>query len=346
LLFGQKNKTYIHYNQTSIQQYKPINGIVELTIYNNQIQPVPSGFQQDIAICNGSINLGNTFYHVDNVSLFMGINPNGQNVYFFTNLSDPIGSLLYSWYEGILSYPSMTCYVWWVKLPDGIPANSNITIYMYVGNSSDNFYFQYYPYVGANPYVIQGYDNGRRVFSYYWTFRDFNNPSLFKTIGKIYNSSNYIYLNSSKTSGIYTYNAFNLSSYIVDFYLSLPPQAMVKFGIGNIINISCTSSGIYYCTNLSLYNSLSYMIDGNSSADFYYNANIPTIYSLGYDDYVSIFLNNYYQMVSRSQTPKIKDSYIFVLGQNVTNLQIYWIRVRIMPPFENMPKVYITRLIE
>jgi hypothetical protein len=327
------------------QENIPLYGPIMLKIYNNQIVDIPDNFQQDIAICNGSINIGTMFSHINDPEIFSEIDPNGQNVYFFTNSSNPQNSLLYSWYEGVLSYPSMICYVWWIKLPNGISANSNITIYMYIGNSSNNYYQLYYPYVGANPYVIQGYDNGQQVFTYYWTSKDFNNSSLFGIIGEIYNSNNYVYLNSSKISGIYTLNIYNLSRYIVDFYLSLPGQQKIKFGIGTNLNMSCSTYGIYYCTNLSLYDSLSYIVDGNSLANFLYDANIPTIYSVGYNNYNTFFLDSYYQMISSTILPKLYDNYtIFLLGENVTNLNIYWIRVRILPPFGNMPQIYITGL--
>ncbi len=51
-----------------------------LVIYNTQSSSTPSPFQQDIAICNGSINVGNSFAYINNATLFNCINPNGQNV--------------------------------------------------------------------------------------------------------------------------------------------------------------------------------------------------------------------------------------------------------------------------
>jgi hypothetical protein len=82
------------------------------------------------------------------------------------------GQLFYSWYEGQLNYNGVTCDVWWVNLPNGIPANSNITIYMNIGPNNVNYYSQYYPYVGASPQVISGYDNGQDVFISYGYFNN------------------------------------------------------------------------------------------------------------------------------------------------------------------------------
>ncbi|MFP3289919.1 MAG: hypothetical protein RXN31_01745, partial [Candidatus Nanopusillus acidilobi] len=82
------------------------------------------------------------------------------------------GQLSYSWYEGQLINGSTYCDVWWINIPNGVPANSNITIYMYVGNSSDNYYPLCYPYIGTSPQVISGYDNGQKVFIAYGYFNN------------------------------------------------------------------------------------------------------------------------------------------------------------------------------
>ncbi|MFP3167368.1 MAG: archaellin/type IV pilin N-terminal domain-containing protein [Candidatus Nanopusillus sp.] len=140
-----------------------------IIIYNTQSISTPQLFQQDIAICNGSINIGNNFAYVNNQSLFNQINSNGQNVLFF---NPDNGQLLYSWYEGQLNYGNTYCDVWWVKLPQGINASSSVTIYMYIGLNNSNYYQQYYPYVGTNEQVLgtMQYDNGQDVFVAYGYF--------------------------------------------------------------------------------------------------------------------------------------------------------------------------------
>jgi hypothetical protein len=143
-------------------------GWYAVTITNNQSQATPAPFQQDIAICNGNPGLGPNFAYINNVTLFNEINPNGQNVYFVNSS----GSILYSWYEGQANYNGVYCDVWWINLPNGIPANGYTTIYMYIGSTSDNYYSQYYPYVGASPQVISGYDNGQDVFIAYGYFNN------------------------------------------------------------------------------------------------------------------------------------------------------------------------------
>jgi hypothetical protein len=141
-----------------------------ITIYNTQNIPTPSPFQQDIAICNGSINIGNNFAYANNPTLFYKIDSDGQNVYFATTAGGSPN--IYSWYEGQLINGSIYCDVWWINLPNGIPANSNVTIYMAIGNYSTNYYSQYYPYVGTNAQIIgtMQYDNGQDVFIAYGYF--------------------------------------------------------------------------------------------------------------------------------------------------------------------------------
>jgi hypothetical protein len=141
-----------------------------LILYNTQSISTPSPFQQDIAICNGSINIGNNFAYVNNATLFNEINSNGSNIYFTTTCNSAPN--IYSWYEGQLINGSTYCDVWWVNLPNGIPANSNVTIYMYIGSNNTNYYSQYYPYVGTSPQVISGYDNGQEVFIAYGYFNN------------------------------------------------------------------------------------------------------------------------------------------------------------------------------
>jgi hypothetical protein len=150
-------------NTTSIS-----SGYIPITIYNTQSISTPSPFQQDIAICNGSINIGNNFAYVNNATLFNLINSNGSNVYVSTNAGGTPN--IYSLYEGQENLNGTYCDVWWINLSNGIPANNNIVIYIYIGSSSANYYSQYYPYAGASSQVISGYDNGQKVFIAYGYF--------------------------------------------------------------------------------------------------------------------------------------------------------------------------------
>ncbi len=144
-------------------------GLYQITITNSQSTATPAPFQQDIAICNGTLNVGSSFAYINNATLFNEINSNGSNVYFVNSS----GNILYSWYEGQFINGSTYCDVWWINLSNGIPANSNVTIYMYIGPTSANYYSQYYPYVGEAPQLSSTYgqyDNGNYVFLFYDNF--------------------------------------------------------------------------------------------------------------------------------------------------------------------------------
>ncbi len=108
-------------------------GWYQVTITNSQSTATPAPFQQDIAICNGNPNVGSSFAYINNPTLFNEINSNGSNVYFATTLGGTPN--IYSWYEGQLINGSTYCDVWWINLSNGIPANSNVTIYMYIGTT-------------------------------------------------------------------------------------------------------------------------------------------------------------------------------------------------------------------
>jgi len=202
MLFNKPNLTNV-FNADNYQR-------IQIKIYNTQNIPTPSPFQQQIAICNGSINIGPHFAYVNNPTLFNQIHPNGQNVMFFSPNNN---RLLYSWYLGQLINGSTYCKIWWIKLDNGIPANSNVTIYMYIGNSSSNFYQQYYPYVGASPQVdpSRRYDNGKHVFIVYGYF----NNTTDGWIGYNYSGS---WIPKATTYGIEMVNNRHQGTYI------LPPN--------------------------------------------------------------------------------------------------------------------------
>jgi hypothetical protein len=152
----------IHYLGYQSKTYG--NGkILKLLIYNPTNCTVFSPFQQEIYINSSIMNK-------------YGINENGSNVFFFTNLSNITGSILPSWFAGYYNNYS----IWWVRLQTSISSYSNITIYMYIGPVGENYYEEYYPYVGISSYVYNNYswgplsiyDNGQFVFDFYGWFYD------------------------------------------------------------------------------------------------------------------------------------------------------------------------------
>ena len=59
-----------------ISKFEYSQGWYQVTITNSQSSSTPAPFQQDIAICNGSINIGNNFAYVNNATLFNEVDSN------------------------------------------------------------------------------------------------------------------------------------------------------------------------------------------------------------------------------------------------------------------------------
>ena len=335
----------------------PIQYYIPITLYNNQNIPTPEPFQQDIAVCNGSLNIGNNFAYVNNPTLFNQINPNGQNVMFFNPNN---GQLFYSWYEGQLNYNGITCDVWWINLPNGIPANSNITIYMYVGNSSDNYYSQYYPYVGEAPQLSSTYgqyDNGNYVFLFYDNFA-----------GTSLNTSKWSSFANGTGASISVNNSITINGGLSTY--GPPSYAGIITLVG--FNPTSTIADIYVTYISNKWPSVS-MTNGNSysSNGYFVYSNGTTGYGYGWYEYGIYFSNagtpNFYPpvIVSESWLSNSEEFYAFNYSATIVSIFYYslpslvyygfgslaassngiitvqWFRVRAYPPNGVMPSIYI-----
>jgi len=352
--------------------YLPNSSSYQVTLYNSQSISTPQPFQQDIAICNGNPNLPPSFSYVNNPTLFNQINPNGQNVLFFNPNSNQL--IYYSWYEGQLNYNGVTCDVWWINLPNGIPANSKIIIYMYVGNSSDNFYSQYYPYVGAPIQVLDTsqYDNGQYVFNYYQSFGGLSSlpPNWAYVCLNQYNvsfSTNYTIIPSPTSlynDGLTTLVNFTMQNNILEIYASVPTTnrmgwAFIDLGAGGT---TPPTENSYYCYYGGLAvaawgnndgAAFSYTNSGNSGQFYLYvgTSNVgsttysytPTIYEIGFSSSYTYFLVNYTQILSTTTIPGSFSLPITVAQQiSGNNIYLYWVLLRSLPPNDVMPSIYIS----
>ncbi|MCC5447008.1 DUF2341 domain-containing protein, partial [Candidatus Nanobsidianus stetteri] len=339
------------------------SGVYPILISNTQNIPTPSSFQQDIAICNGNINIGPNFAYINNATLFNQINPNGQNVYFVNSS----GNILYSWYEGQLNYNGVTCDVWWVNIPQGIPANSNVTIYMYVGNSSANYYSQYYPYVGA-PIQVLGtsqYDNGQKVFNYYQNFGNLSSlPSpwtyVYNNQNSVSFSTNYTIIpySSSGNEGITTTVNFNIQNNILQIYASVPTTSgtswdYISLGVGAANNKNTYfigGGGGLIAGGNNNGAAFTYPNSGNTGKFNLYvgTSNVgsttynyaPTIYEIGFSSSYTYFLVNYTQILSTTTIPGSFSLPITIGQQNSgNNIYLYWVLLRSLPPNDVMPSI-------
>jgi len=332
-----------------------------ITIYNTQNSPTPSPFQQDIAICNGNPNLPSSFAYV-NKMLFNGIDSNGQNVYFTTTYNSTPN--IYSWYEGQENLNGTYCDVWWVNIPNGIPANSNVTIYMNIGPNNANYYSQYYPYVGTNEQVIGTiqYDNGNYVFLFY---DNFAGTSLNTSKWISAESSTTITVNNGLTvqssgscpyGGIITSSSFPTNT-IFDAYLhSFTVQSSSyngAHGIGVQVGNSASSNGYEY-TSWTDFNpnggTIAYGSMQNGMSAFLAGPNFPTSNSIISGYWVSTgnegFGVNYYFVSTNNNAVSNPGYNYYSLGayscaQSATSVW-YWARIRYMPPNNVMPSIYIS----
>jgi hypothetical protein len=145
--------TELGFRWTGIQGYIPI------TITNSQSTATSTNFQANVSI---------------NLYSFSGfISPNLSNLYFS---SDEAGlQVLNSWME---SGSNTGTAIWWVLLPNGIAANSSITIYLQVDNITNNNLNT--TTTGVAPQLTSTYaqyDNGAKVFNIYENFAGTSLPS-------------------------------------------------------------------------------------------------------------------------------------------------------------------------
>ena len=169
-----------------------------ITITNNQPDPTPSPFQQ-------LLNL--------NLSSILSSSSQLLNLEFCLDVN--CNTPLYAWIE---SYNSNLSSVYiWIKLPVSIPANSSITIYMFIRNSIQ------YPYTGMRPDLTSTYgqyDNGKNVFLIYFNgnepLSNFNNEgnslTQISTTGPLGNTINAIYISGYASNFGFVYTAKYISN--------------------------------------------------------------------------------------------------------------------------------------
>ena len=147
-----KNGSSSH--QPALPSFAPVDVVyaVPITLINTQSEETPVPFQQMIVINSSS-------YSTHEAS---GL----QNVEFF----DSSGAIIPSWLESG-NTNSSTATIYWLKLANGISANSNITVYMGCGSPQTNFFNL--QTTGEAPSLSPSYgeyDNGANVFSVYADF--------------------------------------------------------------------------------------------------------------------------------------------------------------------------------
>ncbi len=176
---------------TSVDLYHPN---VTVILYNNQSVSTGAGFQQMVRID-------------PNIVIFQNMSSDGGNVRFFSGQTG-----LYSWREN----PSL----FWVRLPEGIPADSNLTINMTFLNKGIEYDDVY---AGESPLLSETYgeyDNGANAFPFeYQNFQGTSTPGGWTITASAMTIDNGVHADSNgDTTYIHTSGTYGLnSSQIMDW---------------------------------------------------------------------------------------------------------------------------------
>jgi len=310
-----------------------------ITITNSQSDPTPSPFQQ-------LLNL--------NLSSILSSSSQLLNLQFCLDVN--CNTPLYAWIEqNTLS----NAYIW-INLPVSIPANSSITIYMFVRNSVQ------YPYTGIAPNLTSTYgqyDNGENVFSFYDNFAGTTLSSKWVTgvSGGTYTVNNGLTLNISPTQGNYVYvasaSAIANIPIIVEAYMNANSADVAgpRFGFGLVpsqtylladgqsqdhISWQGTELAVTEIVMATQVGSSYNNPGGVNPVDSNYH-----IWGIAWLSGEALFWYNSYSPVTSSTTDVPTDTKYLTLSYyayggisgTLPNLQFYWVRTRAYPPNGVMP---------
>jgi len=209
---------------------------INIMINNTQSIATPAPFDQFINITEQAVvnALGAS---IASAIWSQAVSYNFLNLLFLNSSGKP----LYAW---IMNYTSSWVAVW-VKLPNGIPARSAVSITLNFTNSIQ------YPYTGIYSAVYKGYDNSNYTFAQYGYFND-TVPSGWKT--GVYAGSfsptpttfGLEMLNGGQNTGTYVYasipNITGNYTVIVSWWYNGKADALTQELYGNISKLSGIAS--------------------------------------------------------------------------------------------------------
>jgi len=317
--------------------------IYTITITNNEPDPTPLQFQQLL-----QLDLSNILSSPSQL----------LNLQFCLDVR--CNTPLYAW---ISQYNlDLSNVLIWVLLPNSIPANGSMTIYMFVRNSIQ------YPYTGINAYYNTEYDNGNYVFDAYinamGTSYIANNLQI---DSDIYSTIQFIPKNGTIPGYILMLN--NQQNSYTQIYINFSNANNVNEIFENVqyFNGQGGCQGIGFLGNFDNYNYyFTYICPYYNDSYIYYNGNYESAGT------ISMFTNsgyNFYQAIVTSSgikfygssistpiielpqlnlqlstswsstiTPNGSGIIMFDNSYNVTYIgYFYWTRARKLPPNNVMP---------
>ncbi|MEM3846783.1 MAG: DUF2341 domain-containing protein, partial [Candidatus Parvarchaeota archaeon] len=299
--------------------------IIPISISNNQGTATPAPFQQLITI--SPVQLGSNNFSAD-----LG------NIRFY---SDPaLTQPLYAWVESGNSNTVSATNIW-VKLPNGIPANSTVTIYMALGSVGAEYDGVY---MGEAPQLSPTYgqyDNGANVFNFYDNFAGTVLSSNWSSSGSITVNNGVFISGSAVASEIDSIPSFGIS--VLDWYgyASTPTGSDYWINLG--LQNSTYANGWFTWNGQNNYG-YGYVILSNGSTTVTYTStptNTNHIFSVAENGSIAYYLLDYNQQ-SNSYPSLTPDYILFRNGASTSggggaNVFVQWTRIRSYPPNGVMP---------
>ena len=302
-----------------------------ITITNNQADPTPSPFQQ-------LLNL--------NLSSLLSSPSQLLNLQFCLDVN--CNTPLYAWIQG----NSLSNTYIWVNLPVSIPANSSITIYMFVRNSIQ------YPYTGIAPNLTSTYgqyDNGQNVFLNYFSGASLSGWTVSGSAGQTNSapSGNSIfgtyafYANSANGDYLYTIASGQSINMIIEYYVYTQELNDLFFlvnssGTGQYMRTG-NGSGWYGIASTSSWTSWSAAPDTGSWSNEWVTVGVVVQNGVA-TGYLSPGVNIYGTEIgsnpSNQYTVANNGNYLGLIGDGAGSSYIsYWngIIIRALPPNGVMP---------
>jgi len=299
-----------------------------ITITNNQSGPTPSPFQQLLQL---------------NLSSILSSPSQLLNLQFCLDVN--CNTPLYAWIE---QNNLSNAYIW-IKIPTSIPANSSITIYMFVRNSIQ------YPYTGIAPYLTSTYgqyDNGEYVFNIYQNFAGTSLPSGWTAVSGT-SGSDYVVNNGLqlKTTNVFIEGPNVTQNFILEGYFQFISNANNGWDFG-VYSSSSSAYGMHPDggANTNTWVGTWYYNDGYTEISasgapvgtgYYYlwqiinNAGNITV-NFNNPSYTVLFSASFTNSLSNGHIALGKRFDGNLAGQSL-NVIFYWIRVRALPPNNVMP---------
>jgi hypothetical protein len=322
-------------------------------------------YDTQIELSNGQdINTSTNFQQkiIFNPSTFSSyVSNNLGNIRFYEGNQE-----LYSWCESGCASNSGNA-IFWVKIPSGIPANSNIMINMTFFPTSVNYdgiYAGEYPTATS---TYGQYDNGANVFTYY---DNFNGTSLSSGWTTYIPSGSSIVVDNGLTmtgannndgDSAYIYRNINsnqINNSIVDIYGDLYSGSgsgswNVNFAslqlysnnddITELVSIPSGTGGYSGTPGLTLENVTNGGSGDIQTSVYSVSTSAENVYSFGTNNSTSILYNNYNQEMTYNAPLQMgSGTNLELVSGSITSgtspdIFAQWIRVRSQPPNMQMP---------